>query len=64
VRVRRKRSVTPKYRVLNWYRDRRRRIRLWLVIGAMVALGFVSFVWVRNYVDSVAAAAEEGPLTR
>jgi hypothetical protein len=57
VRVKRKRPATVRDRLIAWYRPRQRRIRLWLVIGAMGVTGFIGFVAVRSYLDSAAASA-------
>jgi Tfp pilus assembly protein PilN len=60
VRVRRKRRARFKDHVLVWYRARRRRLRLWLLVAAMVVAGFVAFLGVRTYLDGAASIADQG----
>ena len=59
VRVKRRRRKSPKNPLLAWLRERRRRIRLWLVICAAVIAGFSSFVIIKNYLEGAAAGAAQ-----
>ena len=59
VRVRRKRPPTRAERLQKWFGKRWRKMRTWIVIGAMVVIGFEGFVSVRNYLDHAAASAEQ-----